>query len=139
MQYFRIFSILCSFIVFFVIIDFIRRGLLKEKYSLLWLASAVSILVLSIKERLLDKTAALLGVGYPPTLLFMIAFIFVILIMLHFSVVISILHEKNKILAQEMTLLKNAVKQAGIDPAGGNPAGGNPAGGNPAGGAARGL
>jgi len=126
MQYFQIFSILCSLIVFFVVIDFIRRGLLKERYSLLWLASAISILVLSIKERLLDKMAALLGVGYPPTLLFMVAFVFVILIMLHFSVVISILHEKNKILAQEMALLKNAVKQAGINPAGVNPATGKP-------------
>lgn len=120
MQYFQIFSILCSLIVFFVIIDFIRRGLLKEKYALLWLASAISILTLSIKERLLDKIAALLGVGYPPTLLFMVAFVFIILIILHFSVAISILHEKNKILAQEMALLKNSVKQAGIDPAGGN-------------------
>src|SRR3990170_3682205 len=51
-------------------------------------------------------------------LLFLVAFIFVLLINLHFSVVISIFHEKNKVLAQEITLMKNALREAGIDTTG---------------------
>jgi hypothetical protein len=52
-------------------------------------------------------------VAYPPSLLFLVAFAFVLLILLHYSVVISILHEKSKTLAQELALLKAALKEKG--------------------------
>lgn len=112
----HIFAIAGSLLLFVIVIDFIRRGLLKEKYSVLWLLSAVIILALSLKKELLDTFAGHLGIAYPPSLLFLIAFIFVLLINLHFSVVISIFHDKNKSLAQELTLLKNTLKESGIDP-----------------------
>ncbi|MFQ5736830.1 MAG: DUF2304 domain-containing protein [Thermodesulfobacteriota bacterium] len=114
MLYFRIFSIIGSVALFALVIDFIRRGLLKEKYSVLWLASSVVIAALSIKKELLDYIARLFGIAYPPSLLFLVAFIFVLLITLHFSVVISIQHEKNKRTAQELALLREAMKEAGI-------------------------
>ncbi len=114
MYYFQIFSIIASLALFALVIDFIRRGLLKEKYSVLWLAASVVIMVLSLKKGLLDRFAEYLGVAYPPSLLFLVAFLFVLLISLHFSVVISIFHEKNKVLAQEMALLKDAMREAGV-------------------------
>jgi len=104
----QVFSIAGSLLLFAFVIDFIRRGLLKEKYSVLWLVAAVIITGLSLKKELLDSFAGFIGIAYPPSLL----------INLHFSVVISIFHEKNKTLAQEITLLKNALKEAGIDPSG---------------------
>ncbi|TAN63228.1 DUF2304 domain-containing protein [bacterium] len=111
---FQVLAIIGAVIIFGVVIDFIRRGLLKEKYSVLWLASAIAIIIVAVKKSLLDYIAGLIGVAYPPTLLFAIAFIFIILIILHFSVVISILHEKNKTLSQELTLIKNALREAGL-------------------------
>lgn len=115
MYYFQIFSIIGSIVLFALVINFIRLGLLKEKYSVLWLAAALVIIILSLKKEILDYIAKFLGVAYPPSLLFLVAFIFVLLIILHFSVVISILHERNKILAQEITLIKSALKESGID------------------------
>ncbi|MDP2690108.1 MAG: DUF2304 domain-containing protein [Deltaproteobacteria bacterium] len=114
MVYFRLFSIIGSAALFALVIDFIRRGLLKEKYSVLWLASSVVIATLSIKKDLLDYIAGVFGIAYPPSLLFLVAFIFVLLITLHFSVVISIQHERNKRMAQELALLREAMKEAGI-------------------------
>ncbi len=114
MVYFRLFSIIGSVVLFALVIDFIRRGLLKEKYSVLWLASSVVIAALSIKKNLLDYIAGVFGIAYPPSLLFLVAFIFVLLITLHFSVVISIQHERNKRMAQELALLREAMKEAGI-------------------------
>ncbi len=119
MYYFQIFAILGSITLFALVMDFIRRGLLKEKYSVLWLAAAIVITVLSLKKELLDWIARKLGIAYPPSLLFLVAFIFVLLITLHFSVVISILHEKNKALSQELALLRLALKEAGIKIPGG--------------------
>lgn len=107
----QIVAVVGSLVLFGVVIDFIRRGLLKEKYSVLWLALCVVVMVLAVKRELLDAVALKLGVSYPPSLLFLVAFLFVLLILLHFSVVISILHEKNKILAQEITLLRHIVKE----------------------------
>jgi len=117
MYLYQFFSIIGALILFGFVIDFIRRGLLKEKYSVLWLASAVVVLILSVKKQLLDTIARYLGVDYPPSLLFLVAFLFILLIILHFSVVISIFHEKNKILSQELTLLKNSLREAGVVPA----------------------
>ncbi|MBI5970744.1 MAG: DUF2304 domain-containing protein [Deltaproteobacteria bacterium] len=114
MYWFQIISIIGSFALLIFVINSIRRGILKERYSILWLAAAVVIIALSLKKGLLDAVARLLGVAYPPSLLFLVAFIFVLLILLHFSIVISIFHEKNKILTQEITLLKHILKEAGI-------------------------
>ncbi len=111
---YQVFAVIGAIVLFIFVIDFIRRGLLKEKYSVLWLASALVILALSIKRSFLDHIAGFLGVDYPPSLLFLVAFLFVLLILLHFSVVISIFHDKNKALTQEITLLKNALENAGV-------------------------
>lgn len=111
MYLFQIFSIIGSLVLFGVVIDFIRRGLLKEKYSVLWLAAAAFVMILSVKRSILDFVAGIFGVAYPPSLLFLVAFLFVLLILLHFSVVISIFHEKNKILSQEIVLLRHTLKE----------------------------
>ncbi len=112
MRIYQILAVLGSLALIVFIIDFIRRGLLKEKYSVLWLVCSFAILVLSVKKSLLDTIAGYLGVAYAPSLLFLVAFLFVLLILLHFSVVISILHDKNKSITQELTLLKKAFKDA---------------------------
>ncbi len=110
MQIVQIISLVISFTFLIVLIDFIRRGLLKEKYSILWLASIFAIIVLSLWRDLLDRVAAFVGIAYGPSLLFLVAFAFVLLILLHYSVVISILTERSKTLAQEIALLKAALK-----------------------------
>lgn len=102
--------VLCSSIfLLLMVVDLIRRGLLKEKYSVLWIASTIAIIVLSAWRELLDNLADIFGVAYPPSLLFMVALGFILLILLHYSVVISILTDKNKHLAQEVALLKSAI------------------------------
>ncbi len=116
MYLYQILAIAGAIVLFAFVVDFVRRGVLKEKYSVLWLASALAILVLALRKNLLDTIARWLGVSYPPSLLFLVAFLFVMLIILHFSVVISIFHDKNKVLTQEIALLKNALKEAGIPP-----------------------
>jgi len=114
MYLYQILAIAGALVLFAFVVDFVRRGLLKEKYSVLWLASALAILVLAIRKHLLDTIAGWLGVSYAPSLLFLVAFLFIMLIILHFSVVISIFHDKNKVLTQEIALLKNALKEAGM-------------------------
>lgn len=107
----QIFAILFSIGLFAGIVDLIRRGMLKEQYSLLWLMAAVILLVLSVWRELLDKIALTIGVAYPPSLLFLVVFLFLLLIVLHFSVIISELSEKNKRLSQELAIFKTVFEQ----------------------------
>ncbi|MCK4739461.1 MAG: DUF2304 domain-containing protein, partial [Deltaproteobacteria bacterium] len=79
---------------------------LKERYAVLWLALNIAVIVLAIWKGLLDRIAIFLGISYPPSLLFLVAFMFVLLILLHFSIVISSLTERTKELTQELALLK---------------------------------
>jgi hypothetical protein len=110
MQIVQIIAVLGSLVLFVFVIDFIRRNLLKEKYAVLWISLSIVVTTLSFWKSLLDKLAQFVGVAYAPSLLFFVAFIFVLLILLHFSVVISIFHDKNKGLIQELAMLKDKVE-----------------------------
>jgi len=89
-----------------MLLELVRRRRLKEKYSLLWLFTTLVLLVLSMSKGLLDKLALLLGIYYAPSAFFLLAFMFMMLIMVQFSIVISKLSERNQLLAQELALLR---------------------------------
>jgi hypothetical protein len=102
----RLLAIVASITIFIFIIELIRRGRLKEKYALLWLFSSLLMLGLSLSRDILEGLSRLAGIYYAPSLLFLAAFIFLLLINLHYSVVLSELSEKNKRLTQEIALLR---------------------------------
>ncbi len=77
-----------------------------ERYALLWLFSALVLLGLSIWRGALDRVAALVGIAYPPNALFLIAFGFVLVLLLHFSLAVSRLTDQTKVLAQRLALLE---------------------------------
>lgn len=106
MDLLKILAIAGSSVLLFVVIELIRRGQLKERYSLLWLLAGVVLLLLSSSRNALEFLSRHVGIFYPPSFLFLIAFLFLLLITLHFSVVISGLSEKSKKLAQELALLR---------------------------------
>ncbi len=97
--------------ILFVVIELIRRNHLKERYSLIWLATAVVLIVFSVWRRLLDVVALFFGIYYPPSFLFLLAILFLIILLLHFSTIVSSLSEKNRHLAQEMAILKARIEK----------------------------
>jgi hypothetical protein len=102
----QVIAITVSGAIFVVIIELIRRDRLKERYSLIWLAASVVMIVLSVWRDLLHFIARVLGVYYPPSLLFILAIFFLLLLLLHFSVILSGISERNKRLAQEIGIIK---------------------------------
>lgn len=99
-----------SILLLLIVFELIRRGKLKEEYSLLWLLSGVVILTFSIFPNLLGIISRMMGMYYL-TALFVISFLFLLLIVLHFSTVISKLSERNKELTQELSILEFRFKQ----------------------------
>lgn len=98
-------AVLGSASLLLIVLELVRRKKLKEEYSLLWLLTCIALLILSFWRSLLEVLAQLMGIFYPPTALFVVGFGFVLLILLHFSTVISRLSTENKELAQRLAIL----------------------------------
>jgi hypothetical protein len=100
-----------------VIIELIRSHRLRERYALLWLLTGVVLLIFSVWRGGLNTVADWAGVtGYPPAVLFALGLLFVIVVLLHYSTVISKLSDQNTILAQRVALLEAEVKDRQIRP-----------------------
>ena len=114
----QIVSIIAAAGVLFVIFELVRRRRLLERYALLWLGSGIVLLGLAIWRGALAKLADALGISYPPNALFFVAFAFVLVLLLHFSLAVSRLSDQTKVLAQRLALLEERVESGEEEPAG---------------------
>jgi hypothetical protein len=89
-----------------VIFELIRNRRLQERYALLWLVTGSVILLLSVWRDALRLVAQEIGIAYPPSALFVVGFLFILVVLLHYSTVISELSERNVLLAQDVALLE---------------------------------
>jgi hypothetical protein len=97
-----------SLLLLLGVFELIRSRRLRERYALLWLATGVVLVALSAWRGGLNTIARWFGVStYPPAVLFAIGLLFVILVLLHYSTVISKLADQNTILAQRLALLES--------------------------------
>ena len=102
-----IISALASLFLIGVVLELIRSRRLRERYALLWLLTAVVLLGLSLWRGGLNTIADWVGVEtYPPAVLFAVASLFILVVLLHYSTVISKLADQNAILAQRLALLE---------------------------------
>src|SRR4051812_44602040 len=88
------------------VLDLVRRRRMLERYAIVWLGSALALLALAAWSGLLTRVASAIGIHYPPSALFVIAFGFVLLLLLHFSIAVSRLADQSKVLAQRVALLE---------------------------------
>jgi len=97
--------------LFALVFELVRRRRLMERYALLWLFSSAVLLALAVWRGLLETIAAAVGIFYPPSALFVIAFGFILVMLLHFSLSTSRLADQNKVLAQRLALLQERVDE----------------------------
>jgi hypothetical protein len=102
----QIVSIGATLALFLLVFELVRRRRLMERYALLWLFSTVVLLGLALWKDLLEQVAIAIGIFYAPSALFVVAFGFILVILLHFSLVISRLSDQTKVLAQRVGLLQ---------------------------------
>lgn len=111
----QLLAVAASGLLFVVVLELVRRRRFLERYALLWLLSASVMLALAIWQGLLADLAKLVGIVYPPNALFLVAFGFVLLLLLHFSLAVSKLSDQSKVLAQRLALLEERVERADDD------------------------
>ena len=107
----RIMAIVISAGLLLLILELVRRKRLMERYALLWLFSTLLLLVLSVWSSLLNSLASALGISYPPSALFAVAFGVVLVLLIHFSLAVSRLSDQNKVLAQRLGILQGRVQE----------------------------
>ncbi len=93
-----------------LVLELVRRRRLMERYALLWLFSALVLVGLAAWVNLLEDIASLIGIAYPPNALFVIAFGFTLMLLLHFSVAVSRQADQSKVLAQHVALLEERLR-----------------------------
>ncbi|HEV7639823.1 MAG TPA: DUF2304 domain-containing protein [Gaiellaceae bacterium] len=102
-----------SVVLVLVVFELIRSRRLREQYALLWLVTGIVLVILSAWRGGLNTIAGWLGVrGYPPAVLFAVGLMFVILVLLHYSTVISRLADQNVVLAQKLALLEARLNES---------------------------
>ncbi len=103
---------LLSIFLLWTTFELIRKNRLREEYAILWLFSGIVILAFSLwPEVLLSQFfARITGIFYLSAVV-VIAFLFLLLIVLHYSVVISKLTNQNKELAQRYSLLELRINE----------------------------
>ncbi|MCY3865152.1 MAG: DUF2304 domain-containing protein [Chloroflexi bacterium] len=106
-----IFMVGASMIALLVVLELVRRRHLSEEYSLLWLGTALVMLVVGAWRDLLHSLAALVNIHHPPNLLFLLAALFLLFIQLYFSTVITRLTRESKEAAQQIALLRQELSQ----------------------------
>jgi hypothetical protein len=106
-----IFAAIAALLLLVVILELIRSRRLQERYALLWVMTAVVLLVLALWRDGLNVLASTIGIAYPPSALFLIAAVFILVVLLHYSTAISELAERNLMLAQRIALLEQKLKK----------------------------
>jgi hypothetical protein len=107
----QIVAILATGALSLTVFELVRRRRLMERYALLWLGSAAILLGLSVWKDALNRFASTIGIFYAPSALFVVALAAILLLLLHFSLVISRLVDQSKVLAQRLAAVQARLDQ----------------------------
>lgn len=97
--------------LFVLIFELVRRGRFREELSITWFAVSILLMASSVADKLIDPVARIIGIGYPPALVFAWILFCFIIALLYFSAVISDLKGKIKELSQKIALMEYEIEK----------------------------
>lgn len=109
----RVFAAVVAFLLILFVVESIRRRRLEIQYAILWLVVATGIVFLATWYDILVAITRMIGAVLPTTTLFLFGILILVLINIQFSMRISQLQSRLRLLTQEHALLfqKLAVHQ----------------------------
>jgi hypothetical protein len=107
----RVEVIALAVIVCLAIFELLRRRRLLERYAIVWFVAGVCVLVLAVWKGLLTTLSHAVGIYYPPSALFAVTFLFVLVMLVNFSTTVSRLSDQNSVLAQRLALLQRRLDE----------------------------
>lgn len=110
MKRIQLISFLASSGLLAIVLEMVRRKLLKERFAILWIFSALALVVFSLWGSFLEWLANIAGVYYAPLVIIPIIIFFGVLLALYFSVLMTKHDKQTRELIQKMALLENEVE-----------------------------
>lgn len=104
-------ALVIAIVMVLAVLQMLRRGKLREKYTVLWLIVGGLTIVLGMFPQLLDWAASLAGIRVPANLLFALAIVLLVGVSLHVSRELTILEDETRILAEEVSILRASVEE----------------------------
>jgi hypothetical protein len=105
------------------ILELVRRRQLKEEYTVLWVLTAVVLLLFAAWEGLLRDVRNLIGASSEASTLYFFGLIFVVALLMHFTVRVSRLERRVVAMMQEIALLGASNRNGARNGDGGAPEG----------------
>ncbi|UPL15216.1 DUF2304 domain-containing protein [Microbacterium galbinum] len=103
-------GIVLAVLIVVIVLWMLLTRKLREKYAVLWLVIAVSVLIVGLFPGLLGGLTALLGVQVPSNLLFATAILLLLGVALHLSWELSQVEEETRRLAEEAAILRTQLE-----------------------------
>jgi len=106
----RIIAGAISLIVLFITLESIRRTHLQERYALLWVVTALTLLIAALFPHAVDLLRAVMGMNYVGAVV-AVAFTFLVLVAFHFSISMSSMQTKQSRIAQRLAILESRLRE----------------------------
>lgn len=99
-----------SLVFFAVVFDLVRKERLQLKYSLLWMALSIVVLLCAIFPNAVGFVSSALGIGVASNFVFLVGFVILIGICLSLSVIVSWQAKDIRCLVQQVALLNKRLE-----------------------------
>ena len=108
-----IFGIIFATLILVVVVEMLRRRLLRERHAIWWFVAGVLALVAGVFPATLDWAAALFGIEVPINMVFFVSIAILFLVCLQHSAELTRLESKTRTLAERIALLELRLSQHG--------------------------
>lgn len=107
----RIFFGIVDLIFLVVIINMLKKKKLNLKYTLTWLFAAFALLVVDCFPQIIEGIMNLVGVASPVSMVFVLEALFVLVILLSLTAIVSHLTERVYRLTQTIAIMEKKIRE----------------------------
>jgi hypothetical protein len=93
------------------VLELVRRRKLREEYSWLWVLTSLLLIVLALRQDLIDQISVWVGSATSTSTLFFGCLLFLLLLALQFSVRLSRVTQRHRTLGQRVALLEKELER----------------------------
>ena len=103
-------GIFAAIIIFAFTIEIMRRGLIRERFAIIWTITAAITVFFSVFNGALVRTSERLSFKTPSNFLFFSSTLLLILVAVQYAFELGKLEDQNRKMAIEIAIIKNEIK-----------------------------
>lgn len=100
-----------ALLLFLLTVSMAAKNKLTDQYAFMWLAFSLIGVVLSFMLPALNRFAASIGIAYMPSLIYLLAFLVVLVLLIYHTHLLSRQEARTRVLVQEIAFLKKELEE----------------------------